>query len=381
MSCPPVEILDTTLRDGAQAPGVCFSIDDRVSIAAALDAAGVAEIEAGTPAMGREEVEAIRETAAAVSRAAVSCWCRMTRADLDAGLACGTPILHLSLPVSNRLLGACGRDVAWAMHTVSDLVREAVETGRRISVGFQDASRADEDVVFALTELAAAAGAFRVRLADTVGILTPLSAFRLFTRVRMRVPEVDLDVHAHNDLGMATANTLMAVQAGATTVNVTVNGLGERTGNAPLEEVVMGLEVGAGVRTGIDSARLYGLSRLVAERSRRPVPCGKPVVGSSAFTHVSGLHVLAEARDPASYEPFPPDRAGQAGRTLLFGRLSGRGAVRAALEAHGVAFRDRDLETLLARVKAMERARGFPLSEEDVCALADEPAWCMEGAA
>ena len=345
-----ITINDTTLRDGEQAPGVAFSGREKIAIACALEAAGVEEIEVGIPAMGMHEVREIAETVAALSSATPIAWCRMTREDVDAALRTGTPRLHLSVPVSAIQIQAKLRirpeDV---LKKIVPVVLHALSHGVKVSVGGEDSSRADPEFLLRVIELVARLGADRFRYADTLGIQDPFTVHDQFLSMRKNF-DLDLEYHGHDDLGLATANTLAAIRGGATHASVCVLGLGERAGNAALEEVVTGIE-----RLGLGSGnvrfqRLAELAEIVSVASGRPVHAGKAIVGRSAFMHESGIHVDGLLKDAATYEALPPSLFGRE-RDIVLGKHSGRAAVSNVLRSAGLAVSSEELNNLVANLR------------------------------
>jgi homocitrate synthase NifV len=350
MAQRPVTVNDTTLRDGEQTAGVAFTLAEKLAIAAALDAAGVPELEVGIPAMGAEEQEGIRAVVGSGLSARCIGWCRMRTRDVDAARNSGLGSVNLSTPVSDQQIAhKLGQDRAAVLANVAGVVGYARDHGLRITVGGEDSSRADLDFVAEVVEAAEQAGAHRYRFADTLGIMEPFGVFAAFRDLRART-SLELEIHAHDDLGLATANSLAAVVGGASHVSTTVNGLGERAGNAPLEEVVVALEQLYGLRCGVAAERLATISALVEQASGRPVPAGKSIVGAAVFTHESGIHVHGLLRDPANYQALDPLVLGRRHQIVL-GKHSGITAVVHAYQQLGLILDAEQAAVILGRIR------------------------------
>jgi homocitrate synthase NifV len=331
MPASSISINDSTLRDGEQAPGVSFTVEEKVGIALSLEEAGINEIEAGTPAMGDAEIDAISSVNSVLSRAVVSCWCRMTRGDVDAALRTGVRNINLSAPLSDlHIRSKLKTDRQSLKRRIGEVVTYALDSGLRVAVGGEDSSRADVNFICEILAEVERLGASRFRFADTVGVMDPFTTYKVIRKLS-RVSGLKLEFHGHDDLGLATSNSLAAARGGVTDLSLCVLGLGERAGNAPLEEVVAGLEV-FGVSTGVNLRSLSVLAQTVSMASGRPICPGKAIVGSAAFMHESGLHVDGILKDPATYEGIRPSVFGRH-RQLVLGKHSGLAGIKHAMSS------------------------------------------------
>jgi len=363
-----IVIDDTTLRDGEQTAGVVFSRSEKKQIARLLDEIGVGELECGIPAMGREEQASIRALVDMGLNARLITWNRALISDIEASLHTGVRAVDISLSVSDvHIHHKLGKSREWVKEQLKTALGFAKQHNLYVSIGGEDASRADDRFLLELMRIGEQEGADRFRFCDTLGVLDP---FATYERVKFLVErtKLDLEIHTHNDFGMGTANAVAGLRAGARFVNTTVNGLGERAGNAALEEVVMALKHACHRPVAIDTSRFFELSQLVARSSNRPVPDWKAVVGEKVFSHESGLHADGVLKSPGNYEGYSPAEVGLT-RHLVIGKHSGRHGLRNRLAQLGIVLGTSQLNLMLTQVKRLAQRRKQPLDDRELVRL------------
>lgn len=360
---------DTTLRDGEQAPGVIFDPEQKLAIFRGLLSAGVKWIEAGIPAMGGHEERALRAILDATpDDVRVVAWNRGVQSDIDRSFALGFTAIHIGLPTSSiHLKDSIGKDRSWLLRTAADLVKAAKDRGAFVSISAEDIGRSELPFVIEYAGCVKQAGADRLRLSDTIGIMRPGEYGRAIATIGAAV-DIDLQCHAHNDFGLGVANTLAGLENGARYFHVTVNAIGERAGMPDLAQCVLSLKVQYGVDLGIDCTKLRPLSQLVATYTGQTPPPWQPVCGSNVFAHESGIHGKGTLNNEAAFEPFAPELVdGQ--RRLVIGKHSGRAILEYHLRECGIEPDPQFMDLCLAEVRSMAHQKRRALTAEELMGL------------
>ena len=357
LELPDLIIYDSTLRDGEQMPGVAFDLEQKVAIARKLDAIHVPQIEAGFPAVSESEMRSIRTITKLGLDAEILALSRVLKGDIDASVDAGVDMVLLFVATSDihlRYKFNCKRERVIEM--VGDALDYCKTRGVRAALSCEDSTRTELDFLFQVFDRAQEAGAVRLGITDTVGCASPEAISTIVSAVKARY-RLPISVHLHNDFGLALANAIAAVKAGAQAVTTTVNGIGERAGNVPLEEFVSAMKFLYGKDLGIDMSELKDLSEMVASFSRVPLGRNHPLVGDNVFSHESGIHVAAVLNCPQTYESIPPEEVGNR-RHLLLGKHSGATYIKKRLDDLNVKVSEEQVAQILTKVKALGEIKG-----------------------
>jgi len=345
------------MRDGEQTPGVFFTPEEKLQIATTLSEMGVQIMDVGIPVVSREEYRGVKLVASAGLEASILAAARAVRRDVEACIECGVAEVSIFIACSDlHLKYKLNMTREQVLEAAVREVEYAKAHGVKVTFVTEDTFRADLDYVTTLYNACIDAGAERVVLSDTIGIMTPTGIRWYLDEIKKRFKPTQLSVHLHDDFGLATANNLAALETGVEVPHTCVNGIGERAGNAPFEELIMALESVYGYDTGIDVSRIYEVSRLVEKLSGIPIPVNKAVVGYNAFSHESGIHADGVIKHTGTYEPMQPEKIGRE-RRFIFGKHTGSTAVLDRLRKHGVVVTDEQLKAIVAGIKEVAESR------------------------
>ena len=343
-------VCDTTLRDGEQTAGVVFSNVEKYRIAHMLDEAGIQQIEAGIPTMGADEKKAVKHIAHMKLNASILGWNRANIDDINTSIDCDVDSVAISMSSSDiHIQHKLKKDRQWVLDSVTKSVEHAKSHGLYISCNAEDASRADMGFLIEFARAAKEAGADRFRYCDTIGREDPFGCYERVKKI-IDVVGIDVEMHTHDDFGMAAANSLAGIRAGARFLSTTVMGIGERSGNTPLEEIVMICKHLMNLDTGIAPLKLKSLAEFVSAASGRPIPVSKPFLGANCFAHEAGIHADGIIKDARNYEPYEPEEMGLQ-RSIIIGKHSGRNTIVTKLSEQGVNVTDQEAADMLERVR------------------------------
>lgn len=367
-----VTIVDTTLRDGEQTAGVVFANEEKIVIAQMLSDLGVDQLEVGIPTMGGDEKTAIKEIVKRNLKSSIMAWNRAVIGDIEQSIDCGVDSVAISISVSDiHIQHKLKTSREWVLDNMVKSVEFAKKNGLYVSVNGEDASRADRDFLVEFINAAKQAGANRFRYCDTVGIKEPFG-IRDDIKYLYDKTGFDIEMHTHDDFGMATANAVAGIKGGASHVGVTVNGLGERAGNAALEEVIMSLMLVYGYQgKEINTQMFREVSEYVSRASGRELPIWKAIVGTNMFAHESGIHADGAIKDPKNYEAFDPAIVGLE-RQIVIGKHSGRAAIVNKFKEYNIDLTDDEATGILELVRSTSVKLKRTLFDKEVVKLYQE---------
>lgn len=359
------DIIDTTLRDGEQAAGLSFSMEEKRSIAINLIDLGIDEIEAGIPVMGKETGEFISWLCRENSSCRISSWARLLEKDIYEAYRTGCDLIHMTMPVSDFHISSQMGSWNNAIGKLNDCLKIAGDHFAKVSLGLQDSFRSSHERLEEVCSIAENNHLYRIRFSDTVGNAYPSEVSLLIKKYRKKFSG-KIDFHGHNDLGLASANSLCALESGADSVNVTINGIGERAGNAALEEMTFILDQHPALQTSISPHKIKKICQLVSSFTNRPIAVDKPIVGDLVFTHESGVHCHGLMKNPLAYQPFRPEEKGLSPSVLVVGTHSGKSNILSVLKDAGIHTPVSDLSELMSTLKRKSAVKKNFLTSEEV---------------
>lgn len=363
-----IYIVDTTLRDGEQTAGVVFANEEKVAIATMLSEIGIDQLEVGIPTMGGDEKEAIKAIVKKNLKSSIMAWNRPVISDIEQSIDCGVDAVAISISVSDiHIKNKLKKSREWVLEKMVEGVEFAKKNGLYVSVNGEDASRADQEFLVKFIKTAKEAGADRFRYCDTVGVMGP---FKIEKQIKYLYEQTgfDIEMHTHNDFGMATANAIAGVRAGANYVGLTVNGLGERAGNAALEEVLMAFKYVYGMDVDVDTTKFREISEYVSRASGRELPKWKAIVGTNMFAHESGIHADGAIKNPKNYEAFEPNVVGLE-RQIVIGKHSGKAAIINKFKEYNIELTDEEAAAVLEYVRTLSVRLKRSLFDKEVVKL------------
>ena len=346
-----IYVVDTTLRDGEQTAGVVFANEEKLAIATMLSDLGVDQLEVGIPTMGGDEKDAIKSIVKRNLKSSIMAWNRAVISDIKESIDCGVDAVAISISVSDiHIKNKLKTSREWVLENMVKSVEYAKKNGLYVSVNGEDASRADREFLIKFMKAAKEVGADRFRYCDTVGVMGP---FQIEEEIKALYDnaKLDIEMHTHNDFGMATANAIAGLRGGANHVGVTVNGLGERAGNAALEEVVMALKFVYGCDVDMDTTMFREISEYVSKASGRVLPIWKAIVGTNMFAHESGIHADGALKNPKNYEAFDPSVVGLE-RQIVIGKHSGKAAIVNKFKEYNIELTNEEASAILEMVRS-----------------------------
>jgi len=362
-----IRIFDTTLRDGEQTPGVSLTIEDKIEIARQLNKLGVDVIEAGSPMSSEGEKKAVKAIAKEGLTSEVCALARATKGDIDKAIDCDVDLIHLFIPTSPvQMKYAVNLSPNQVLSTTIEMIEYVKKHGLKCEFSPMDATRSEIPFLKQVCKAAEKSGADMINIPDTVGIMIPRTMSKFISEINSTI-DIPISIHCHDDFGMAVANSLAAVETGASQVHCTINGLGERAGNASLEETVMALHMIYKMKTGVNSRLLYSTSRIVSTLTGLFVQANKAIVGENAFSHESGIHTRGVTVKPLTFEPIKPELVGRK-RRLVAGKLAGTRGIKAELEEVGIQTNEKQLKEIVKRIKNLGD-KGKMVTDADLIAI------------